>query len=142
MRADPARQPGDGYPDPDGYIERDLVETCLAAGAKGYLLKDVENLHLKEHLQTVVSGHTALDPRAADYLVNRVRRTEPQPEVLTSRELQVLSLIAEGLTNREISERLYLSENTVKGYVKEILSKMSVHSRVEAALLGKERGLV
>lgn len=124
------------------FIDRSLVETCLAAGAKGYLLKDTEHLHLKESLRTVVAGHTALDPRAADYLVNHVKHRGASPEMLTPRELEVLGLIAKGLTNREIAERLYLSQHTIKGYVKEILAKMGVHSRLKAAMLARDRGAI
>ncbi len=124
------------------FIDRNLVNACLRAGARGYLLKDAENLHLKEHLTAVMQGYAALDPRAAGILTDFVRQQPEGSDVLGKRDLEVLQLIAQGLTNREISARLFLSENTVKGYVKEIMAKMGVHNRVEAVLLAKERGLL
>jgi DNA-binding NarL/FixJ family response regulator len=124
------------------FIDQTLVNACLRAGARGYLLKDAENLHLKEQLTAVVKGYAALDPRAAGMLTDFVRRQPVGGDILSLRDLEVLRLIAQGLTNREISTRLYLSENTVKGYVKEIMMKLEVHNRVEAVLLAKERGIL
>lgn len=124
------------------FIDRDLVVQCSQAGAQGYLLKDAENLRLREQILTVVQGHTALDPRAADVLTSFVRQHESPPEMLTPRQLEVLRLIAQGMTNKEVGSRLHLSEHTVKGYVKEILAKLDVRNRVEAVLRAKERGLI
>jgi two-component system response regulator DevR len=124
------------------FIEPELVEDCLRAGARGYLLKHAESLRLREQILTVVAGHVALDPRAADVLADRVRRGDPPPELLSPRELGVLRLIAQGLTNREIAGQLFLSEYTVKGHVKEILAKLEARNRVEAALRARERGMV
>jgi two-component system response regulator DevR len=119
-----------------------VVDACLRAGARGYLLKDAESLRLPERILTVGQGHVALDPRAADVLTNYLHHYDLLPELLNGRELQVLRLIAQGLTNKEIGEQLSLSENTVKGYVKEILAKLGVRNRVEAVLQAKERGLL
>jgi two-component system response regulator DevR len=124
------------------FIDQTLVNACLRAGARGYLLKDAENLRLKEQLMAVARGYAALDPRAAGMLTDIVRRQHVGGDILSLRDLEVLRLIAQGLSNREISTQLYLSENTVKGYVKEIMTKMGVHSRVEAVLLAKERGIL
>ena len=124
------------------FIDRGLVDACLRAGARGYLLKDAENLHLQEQLLAVVQGHAALDPRAADVLTDYLLEHKPSPEVLSLRELEVLRLIAQGLTNKEIGAKLYISENTVKGHVKEILTKMNARNRIEAVLVAKERGLL
>ena len=124
------------------FIDHDLVDACLRAGAQGYLLKDAENLHLCEHLIAVVKGHAALDPRAANVLTDYLRQHAPSPDLLSPRELQVLRLIAQGLTNKEIGATLYISENTVKGHVREILAKMNARNRIEAVLLAKERRLV
>jgi DNA-binding NarL/FixJ family response regulator len=122
------------------FIDRNLVNACLQAGARGYLLKDAENLRLPERLLSVVEGHTALDPRAADVLVESVR--EQLPQALNLREMEMLRLIARGLTNREIGDQLHLSENTVKGYLKTILSKMGARNRIEAVYLARERSLI
>ena len=124
------------------FIDRNLVDACLRAGARGYLLKDAESLRLPEQILTVVEGHVALDPRAADVLTSYLHHYDPLPELLNGRELQVLRLIAQVLTNKEIGEQLHLSENTVKGYVKEIMAKLGVRNRVEAVLQAKERGLL
>ncbi len=122
------------------FIDRNLVNVVLKAGARGYLLKDAENLRLQERLLSVVQGHTALDPRAADVLADYVRQRPLQ--ALNLREMEILRLIAQGLTNREIGEQLYLSENTIKGYVKTILSKMGARNRIEAVFLARERSLI
>lgn len=124
------------------FIDRNLVNACLQAGARGYLLKDAENLRLREQLLSAVEGHAALDPRAADVLTEYVRRQEQPPRMLSLREVEILRHIAHGLTNKEIGSELNLSENTVKGYVKDILAKLNVHNRIEAVLLAKERGLI
>jgi two-component system response regulator DevR len=124
------------------YIDQSLVNACLRAGARGYLLKDAENLHLKEQLMAVMQGYVALDPRAAGMLTDFVRRQPAGGDILSLRDLEVLRLIAQGMTNREISTQLHLSENTVKGYVKEVMAKMGVHNRVEAVLLAKDRGIL
>lgn len=124
------------------FIDQNLVNACLQAGARGYLLKDAENLQLREQLLAVVEGHAALDPRAADVLTEYIRGHEPPLEMLTLREVEVLRLIAHGLTTKEIGNQLHLSENTVKGYVKDILAKLGVHNRIEAVLRAKERGLI
>lgn len=124
------------------FIDRNLVDACLRAGARGYLLKDAESLRLPEQILTVVEGYPALDPRAADVLTNYLHHYDLLPELLNMRELQVLRLIAQGLTNKEIGGQLHLSENTVKGYVKEIMAKLGVRNRVEAVLRAKERGLI
>jgi DNA-binding NarL/FixJ family response regulator len=124
------------------YFDHHLVNACLAAGARGYLLKDAENLRLTEHLATVAEGHSALDPRAADVLTDWVRRGRPSGDSLSARELEILRLLSEGLTNREIGGRVHLSENTVKGHAKEIFDKLDVHNRVEAVMRARERGLL
>jgi two-component system response regulator DevR len=124
------------------FFDRNLVNACLQVGARGYLLKDAENLRLLEQILTVVQGYPALDPRAAGVLTDYVRQYKPPPEMLSLRELEILRLIAQGLTNKEIGSQLCLSENTVKGYVKEILAKLGVRNRVEAVLRAKERGFI
>ena len=124
------------------FLDRHLVEACLRAGARGYLLKEAENLHLQEHLLNAVQGHTALDPRAADFLVNHIRRDSSPPELLNGREIEILRLVSRGFSNGEVASTLCLSENTVKGYMKDILVKLHVHHRIEAVLQAKEQGLI
>jgi DNA-binding NarL/FixJ family response regulator len=124
------------------FLDRHLVEACLRAGARGYLLKEAENLHLQEHLLNAVQGHAALDPRAADFLVNHIRSDSPRPELLNGREIEILRLVSRGFSNGEVASQLCLSENTVKGYMKDILVKLQVHNRIEAVLQAKEQGLI
>ena len=124
------------------FIDQSLVDACLRAGAQGYLLKDAEDLHLKQQLRIAMQGHAVLDPRAADVLTDFVRSQEPAPEVLTLREITVLRFIADGLTNREIGDKLHLSENTIKGHLKDILAKTGARNRVHAVLLARERGIL
>lgn len=124
------------------YIEPSLVNACLQAGARGYLLKDAENLHLKEHFLAVGQGYHAYDPRAASMIADFARRRGTQRDVLKPREIEILRLVARGLSNREISGQLSLSEHTVKGYMKDILDKLEVSSRVEAVMVARERGIL
>jgi two-component system response regulator DevR len=124
------------------FIDKALVDACLRAGASGYLLKDVENLHLRESLLSVIEGNAALDPRAARVLADYVRKHEPPETALTPREMEVLHLIAQGLTNKEIGQQLHLSNNTIKGHVTEILGKLEARNRIEAVFIARERGLL
>jgi two-component system response regulator DevR len=124
------------------YFEYDLVYECLQAGARGYLIKDAEQLNLAEKLKAAMQGHIALDPRATDILVNYVRRKKLLPETLTDREMDVINLMSQGLTNREIANKLQLTENTIKGYVKEIFTKLGARNRIEAVTLARKRGML
>jgi DNA-binding NarL/FixJ family response regulator len=118
------------------------VYECLQAGARGYLIKDAEQLNLSEQLQLAVEGHMIFDPRATDILTDYIRQAKPLPENLTTREMDVLHLIAKGLTNREIAIQLQLTENTVKGYIKGIFAKLGVRNRIEAVALARKWGIL
>jgi DNA-binding NarL/FixJ family response regulator len=125
------------------FIDPALVNSCLQAGARGYLLKNAENLNLTEHLDAVLQGYAALDPRAAGIVTDFIRHQPgPGDPNLRLRDIEILRLVAQGLTNREISARLYLSENTIKGYLKEIMARLGAHTRIEAVMLAKELGLL
>lgn len=121
--------------------ERDLVES-IRAGATGYLLKDVPPEQVVEGIRAVHAGQSLLSPSLAstllDEFANILRKGSEQPAVpaphLTGRELEVLRLVAQGLGNREIAKELFISENTVKNHVRNILDKLQMHSRMEAAL--------
>ena len=106
------------------FIDPNLVDACQRAGVCGYLLKDAETLDVREQILNALEGHTVLDPRAADILASYVRQHEPPADTLIPREIEVLRLVARGLTSKEIAARLHLSEHTVKGHVKEILAKL------------------
>lgn len=118
--------------------EDDLL-AAFKAGARGYVLKGVSARELARVVQTVADGEVYVSPSlAASILVDLTRSRLPDPLAeLTERELQILRLVSEGLTNREIGDRLSLAEKTVKHYMTNILGKLHVRSRVEAALLAQ-----
>jgi two-component system response regulator DevR len=119
-----------------------LVDSCLRAGARGYLLKDVRGFDLPRMVRAVARGEAVLDPRVTDGVLARLRGEEFPEEPLTDRQVEILRLVAEGLSNREIGERLYLSEHTIKDYVAEVIAKLQVKNRVEAVALAIRRGLI
>jgi two-component system nitrate/nitrite response regulator NarL len=127
--------------------ERDLVE-ALRSGAKGYLLKDMEPDSLVVALRDIKEGKTVVAPTLTPILAKVVKgdafnaSDEKTPfEDLTPRETEILGLLAEGQSNKVIARNLGISDGTVKLHVKAILRKLSVHSRVEAAVLAVEHGM-
>jgi DNA-binding NarL/FixJ family response regulator len=124
------------------YFERDTVFACLRAGAKGYLIKDAEQLNLPEQLLSVYQGHTILDPRATDALTEYIQDSTQPTNPLSLREIEVIQLISQGLTNREVAIHLQLTENTIKGYVKEIFTRLGARNRIEAVALARKRGIL
>ncbi|KOV27281.1 LuxR family transcriptional regulator [Streptomyces sp. XY431] len=126
------------------FDDEEALLDAVMAGAAGYVLKQISGTDLVTAVRTVASGRSMLDPGAATRLLNRLR-SEAQPErpatggpELTAREQEVLALIGEGLTNRQIGERLYLAEKTVKNHVSRLLAKLGVERRVQAALIATE----
>ncbi len=118
------------------FLEWKLVQRCLDAGARGYILKDAKHLNLKEKLLSVARGETVLDPRVVTILTDHVRgRLLQENPILSARELEILRLMAQGLSNKEIGERLFLSRSSVKHYVGSILRKLDAKNRVEAILI-------
>lgn len=117
--------------------ERDKLLGAFKAGARAYVLKGVAAKELAEVVRAVAGGEVYVSPSlAAEILVSLNRHPAPDPlQELTAREHEILALIGSGLTNRAIGERLHLSEKTIKHYVTNILQKLQVRSRVEAALL-------
>jgi DNA-binding NarL/FixJ family response regulator len=119
----------------------DREETIVAAmhaGAVGYILKQVEGTSLLSAVRTIARGHSLIDPVLARRMINWMEQSNEAPEELaglTDQQLRILSLLAEGLTNREIGTRLYLAEKTVKNHVTRILAKLGVQRRTQAALL-------
>ncbi len=125
------------------YVDDEQVQAVLGAGALGYVLKDVAKAELLKAMNTVSRGEPWLHAEAQRLIVNRIRRPaqlDPM-ELLTERERSVLKLIAQGKSNREISKSLSLTEGTVKGYVSNILSKLKLEDRTQAALLAVRHGL-
>ena len=129
----------------------DEVFPALRAGAVGYLLKDATASRLVEGVLAAARGESVLQPSVAAKVLARMSRLpdlpdgpRPQPLVdpLTQRELEVLRALADGLSNRETAERLYLSEGTVKNHVTNVLAKLGVRDRTQAALRAQALGLL
>lgn len=123
------------------FDDDEYVSQAMRLGAKGYLLKDTEPDEIAAAIRTVYKGHTQLGPGLLEkvLLVPETISNPLSPELalLTTRELEVLRLIASGANNREIANALFLSENTVKNYVTNILSCLNVRDRTQAALLAR-----
>lgn len=128
------------------YHEDIHIFPALKAGAIAYILKDMKMEKLVEVLHRALQGEVTLHPRVAMRVLQNVRGedTDNQPlfTELTDREQGVLKLIANGLTNSQIAEKLFISENTVKGHVSNILSKLHLADRTQVAVYAWQRGLV
>ncbi len=123
--------------------DEDNLMAALKAGASGYVLKGVAAEDLVRAVRAVAAGNVYISPGLAGSILFEMTNEPPDDPLdeLTNRECEVLRLVAEGLTNREIGERLFLAEKTVKHYMSSILQKLQVRSRVEAALLAQRHGL-
>ena len=132
------------------FDDDEYVFDGLRAGALGYLLKDVSIQELAEAIRTVMGGGVLIEPSVARKVVAEfARMTSSSPkaasnldEPLSEREIDILRLLSQGLTNREIAQRLYLAEGTVKNYVTNILAKIGARDRTQAALRARELGLL
>lgn len=127
------------------FTDESLVEQCIKAGARGFIVKDIERFDLKRSIRAVARGEAAIDTKAAVAVLAQLRRApqysnEPAPDPLSSQQIVILRLVAQGLSSREIATRLYLSENTVKGYVQEILHRLGVKNRTEAVMVAVKQG--
>lgn len=116
-----------------------IVE-AVRAGAKGYLMKGAPRAELFNAIRVVHGGGSLLQPVIASKLINRL--TQPLPESLTAREQEVLRLIAQGLPNKEIADRLIITERTVKFHVSAIMGKLGATNRTEAVALARQRDLL
>jgi NarL family two-component system response regulator LiaR len=121
-------------------LEDASVHDAIRAGAIGYLLKNTEADELCRSIKAAAAGQVQLSPQAAAYLMRQVR-TPDKTESLTEREVDVLRLIARGLSNKEIARDLGIGEKTVKTHVSNILSKLGILSRTQAALYAVRIGL-
>lgn len=117
----------------------DRIVAAVRAGAQGYLLKGSPREEIFAAIRAVGAGGALIPPVVASKLLRRVRAAD-RPDALTPREREVLALVAEGLSNAAIGERLFISERTVKFHVSSILSKLGAKNRTEAVALGRERG--
>ncbi len=125
------------------FADDQRVRDAIEAGAIGYLLKDVLKADLLRAIQTAAQGKPTLHPEAQGYLMRQVSAPMPSSNLpnLTERERDVLRLIAQGQSNKEIAITLHLTEGTVKGYVSAILAKLDVADRTQAALYAVKHGL-
>jgi two-component system NarL family response regulator len=128
--------------------EADLYE-AIKAGASGYLLKEVSTDEVPEAIRSVMAGQSRISPSMASKLLTEFatwsRRSGPpgvEGPTLTERELEVLRLVAQGMANKDIAKELYISENTVKNHVRNILEKLHLHSRMEAVVYAVRENLL
>ncbi len=123
------------------YDDDEALFAAVMAGAAGYLLKQIGGRSLIEAIRTIARGGSILDPAVTGALLSRLRhpdRADPRISSLTVRDREILDLVAEGLTNRQIGERLFLAEKTVKNYITILLSKLDMKRRTQAAVFGAE----
>ena len=117
------------------YADDEAVYAAIMAGASGYLLKQIRGTDLVDGIRKVAAGGSLLDPAVTAKVLDRLRHHEDQDELarLTEQERKILDLVAEGMTNRQIGETLFLAEKTVKNYISSVLSKLGMSRRTEAA---------
>src|SRR4051794_466122 len=126
------------------FDDEEALLDSIMAGASGYVLKQIKGSDLVSAVRTVAAGQSLLDPSATAKLMARLRQgQEPEPQVealpgLTDREREILALIGEGLTNRQIGQRLFLAEKTVKNHISRLLGKLGVERRIQAAVIAPQ----
>ena len=123
------------------YDDDEALFAAIMAGASGYVLKEIRSSDLVTAVRQVAAGNSLIDPALTARVLERVRNgpaMAPELADLTERELVLLGFIAEGLTNRQIGERMFLAEKTVKNYVSSILAKLGVERRTQAAVLASK----
>jgi two-component system, NarL family, response regulator DevR len=119
------------------YDDDEALFNAMMAGASGYVLKQVRGSDLIANVRRVAAGESTLDPKLTTKLVERLRRQNEEDELvarLTEQERRILELLAEGLTNRQIADRMILAEKTIKNYVSNLLAKLGMARRTEAAV--------
>jgi two-component system, NarL family, response regulator DevR len=123
------------------YEDDEALFAAIMAGAAGYVLKQIRGTDLIDAVRRVAAGQSLLDPAVTQRVLERIRHGPEQPDELrglTEQERRILALIAEGLTNREIAQRMQLSEKTVKNYVSSLLAKLGLERRTQAAVLASK----
>jgi DNA-binding NarL/FixJ family response regulator len=124
------------------YADDEALFGAIMAGAAGYMLKQVSGMGLVQAVRSVAAGESLLDPRMTASLIAKLRNPgseDPRYEQLSPQERRVLDLVADGLTNRQIGEQLYLAEKTVKNYVSALLHKLGFERRTAAAVYATNR---
>jgi two-component system, NarL family, response regulator DevR len=123
------------------YDDHEALMDAIMAGAAGFVLKGVVSEELVKAIRTAGAGKSLLSPKQTSAMLSWLRREQEQADPLrelTTREREVLDLIGQGMTNREIAQRMYLAEKTVKNYVSQLLAKLAMRHRSEAAVLATE----
>ena len=122
------------------FSDDEALFDAIMAGASGYLLKQVSGMDLVGAVRTVAAGGSLIDPKLTAAVMSRLRAGDRKDPLaaLTAQEQRILALIGDGLTNRQIGERMFLAEKTVKNYVSSLMSKLGVQRRVQAAVLVSE----
>ena len=119
------------------FNDDEALFDAIMAGAAGYVLKEVRGADLIDSVRRVAAGQSLLDPRVTARVLERLRNPPPDDERtanLTQQERRILTLLADGLTNRQIADEMFLAEKTVKNYVSNMLAKLGMHRRTEAAV--------
>ncbi|MFG1928633.1 response regulator [Cryptosporangium sp. NPDC048952] len=121
------------------YQDDEALFSAIMAGAAGYVLKQIRGTDLVDAIRRVAAGQSLLDPAVTQQVLTRIREgndhTPPELATLTGQERRILELIAQGMTNRQIGEEMFLAEKTVKNYVSHLLSKLGLQRRTQAAIL-------
>lgn len=125
------------------FLDDDKVYPALEAGATSYILKTSNAKQIADAIRRTVKGETVLEPEVTSKMMHRMRHTEAKPhDQLTDREMEVLLLIAQGKSNQEIADELFIALKTVKTHVSNILSKLDVQDRTQAVVYAFQNGLV
>ena len=126
------------------FVDEDAIQRSLLAGARGYLLKDIDALGLLGQLRAVLRGEVVLDPKVAGSVVAQMQQMAIQAamERPTGRELEVLRAVTRGLTSREIAEELVISESTVKSHIQSLMRKLNAANRAELVAEAMHRKLL
>jgi DNA-binding NarL/FixJ family response regulator len=128
------------------FMDDELVDECIKVGANGYLVKDVEQFALNDSIRAVYRGEGVLAPSVVGRLLSRMQSEDPPATqtrpALNDNQVQILRLLGQGESNRQIAAQVHLSELTVKSYLQDIYRKLGVRNRVEAALLATREGWI
>jgi two-component system, NarL family, response regulator DevR len=125
------------------YTSDEAMLDAILAGASGYVVKDIKGMELASAVKEVGAGHSLLDNRATAALMAKLRDTADKPDPLsglTDQERTLLGLLSEGLTNKQIADRMFLAEKTVKNYVSRLLAKLGMERRTQAAVFATKLG--
>lgn len=137
-----AAHPGVGLLVLTTFLDEDLVVRAVHAGARGYVVKDVDTTELVRAIRAISAGESAFDARSAAAVVRSLNGRNETRQQLTDRELEVLRLLATGLSNHAIGDRLFISATTAKFHVSNIMRKLEVTRRAEAVYAASKRGLI